>query len=159
MDQEDGGGHGHEWEPIDDRLYAPLRGDVFVLTKHVHAHRHGNGAAHVHWHDHTRETVHEIPATTQETPPLHEHLLDANNISYPARGPLSQFGPTVKRLGRANPQIQGSIGDNRTSYPGRRDAIILEFKESGAFPREEARESSHNAQRHHPLGTGTPALR
>jgi hypothetical protein len=65
--------HGHEGEPADDPLYAPLRGDVAVLTRHVHVHRHGGGVPHMHWHDHTAETAHPVTAVTAAEPPLHEH--------------------------------------------------------------------------------------
>ncbi len=68
-----GDSHGHELEPADDPLYAPLRGDVAVLTRHVHVHRHGMGAAHAHWHDHTPETAHAVTATSESEPPQHEH--------------------------------------------------------------------------------------
>src|SRR4029077_19179915 len=38
-----GHGHDHETAPEDDPLYAPLRGETVLLTRHVHAHRHGRG--------------------------------------------------------------------------------------------------------------------
>jgi hypothetical protein len=65
--------HDHEREPADDPLYAPLRGDVTVLTRHAHVHRHGRGAVHAHWHDHTPETAHPVTESTKAEPPLHEH--------------------------------------------------------------------------------------
>jgi hypothetical protein len=65
--------HGHDREPADDPLYAPLRGDTAVLTRHVHAHRHGRGAAHAHWHDHIPETAHPVTASIEAEPPPHEH--------------------------------------------------------------------------------------
>jgi hypothetical protein len=68
-----GDGHDHEQEPADDRLYAPLRGDTAVLTRHAHVHRHGAGVAHVHWHDHAPETTHPVTPSMAAEPPLHEH--------------------------------------------------------------------------------------
>src|SRR5258706_8497330 len=65
--------HGHEREPTDDPLYAPLRGDTAVLTRHVHVHRHGRGTAHAHWHDHIPETAHAVTANIEAEPLLHEH--------------------------------------------------------------------------------------
>jgi hypothetical protein len=55
-----------------DPLYAPLRGDAALLTRHVHIHRHG-AAAHVHWHDHVPATAHSILAEFATAPPLHAH--------------------------------------------------------------------------------------
>src|SRR5215472_17235276 len=40
--------HDHETAPEDDPLYAPLRGETAVITRHVHAHRHGRGPVHRH---------------------------------------------------------------------------------------------------------------
>ena len=58
--------HRHDDEAVvDDPLYAPLGGDVAVLTRHAHAHRHG-GAVHVHWHDHEADTAHEIDLDTEK---------------------------------------------------------------------------------------------
>jgi len=68
-----GNGHGHEREPADDPLYAPLRGDTAVLTRHIHIHRHGRGTAHAHWHDHIPETAHPVIESLRGKPPLHEH--------------------------------------------------------------------------------------
>jgi hypothetical protein len=65
--------HEHDDDPARDPLYAPLRGDTEVLTRHAHAHRHGGGSAHRHWHDHTVETLHELGFDTEAAPPLHEH--------------------------------------------------------------------------------------
>ena len=65
--------HRHEQEPVDDPLYAPLRGDVAVLARHLHVHRHGRGTAHAHWHDHTAETAHAMTAIAESKPPQHEH--------------------------------------------------------------------------------------
>jgi nickel/cobalt transporter (NicO) family protein len=65
--------HDHEKQPAHDPLYAPLRGDVAVLTRHVHVHRHGRGAVHTHWHDHTPETAHTVTGNMEAEPPLHEH--------------------------------------------------------------------------------------
>jgi hypothetical protein len=57
----------------DDRLYAPLRTDVALLTRHVHLHRHGTGAAHLHWHDHVPATSHPVLAGFADAPPVHVH--------------------------------------------------------------------------------------
>jgi ABC-type nickel/cobalt efflux system permease component RcnA len=68
--------HEHEHdgeEPARDPLYAPLRSEMAVLTRHVHVHRHGRGAAHRHWHDHTVETLHALGFDTEAEPPLHRH--------------------------------------------------------------------------------------
>ena len=65
--------HDHETAPEDDPLYAPLRGETAVLTRHVHAHRHGRGSVHRHWHDHTPASVHLITAETETSPPVHDH--------------------------------------------------------------------------------------
>ncbi len=71
-----GHGHGHEGghdvDPADDPLYAPMRGDVAVLL-HSHAHRHGSGSAHVHLHDHQADSAHEVAPGMDATPPLHQH--------------------------------------------------------------------------------------
>jgi hypothetical protein len=40
--------HEHELAPADDPLYAPLRGETAVLTRHSHLQRHGSGASHGH---------------------------------------------------------------------------------------------------------------
>jgi hypothetical protein len=70
-------GHAHmhedELAPADDPLYAPLRGETAVLTRHIHVHRHGRGAPHGHWHDHLPATAHAIAAELMFEPPLHEH--------------------------------------------------------------------------------------
>jgi hypothetical protein len=66
-------GHDHEMAPEDDPLYAPLRGETAVLTRHVHAHRHGRGAVHRHWHDHTQASSHSITAEIETLPPAHDH--------------------------------------------------------------------------------------
>ena len=66
-------GHGHQNEPADDPLYAPLHGDVAVLTRHVHIHRHGSGVPHAHWHDHAAATAHSVTADMETEPPLHDH--------------------------------------------------------------------------------------
>jgi nickel/cobalt transporter (NicO) family protein len=65
--------HDHELEIAHDPLYAPLRGDVAVLTRHVHVHRHGRGTVHAHWHDHTPETAHAITGDMETEQPLHKH--------------------------------------------------------------------------------------
>jgi hypothetical protein len=64
--------HEHQPAPADDRLYAPLRGDDALLTRHVHIHRHG-AAAHTHWHDHFPATAHPVLAGFAAEPPLHIH--------------------------------------------------------------------------------------
>jgi hypothetical protein len=66
-------GHEHEMAPEDDPLYAPLRGETAVLTRHVHAHRHGQGSVHTHWHDHTPASSHSITAAIENAPPAHDH--------------------------------------------------------------------------------------
>ena len=65
--------HEHQLAPADDRLYAPLRGDAALLTRHVHIHRHGSAAAHTHWHDHFPATAHPVLAGFATEPPLHMH--------------------------------------------------------------------------------------
>jgi hypothetical protein len=78
---EHGHGHAHEdahayddeFEAAADPLYAPLRGETAVLTRHVHVHRHGRGLPHAHWHDHTPATSHPITAELAPEPPIHEH--------------------------------------------------------------------------------------
>jgi hypothetical protein len=72
-DHHQGDTHEHEGEPGDDPLYAPLRGDTGVLTRHAHRHRHGRGVPHAHWHDHTHETSHPVIAVLNAEPPLHDH--------------------------------------------------------------------------------------
>lgn len=68
-----GAGHSHDAEPVNDPLYAPMRGGVAVLVRHAHAHRHGSGSAHVHLHDHDAASAHQVAAGTDATPPLHMH--------------------------------------------------------------------------------------
>ncbi|HZB92425.1 MAG TPA: hypothetical protein VE397_13345 [Stellaceae bacterium] len=68
-----GHGHAHAVEPEHDPLYAPLRGGVEVLSRHMHTHRHGAGPAHNHWHDHIAETAHAVDLDIEATPPEHEH--------------------------------------------------------------------------------------
>jgi hypothetical protein len=65
--------HDHEPDPAGDPLYAPLRGDTALLTRHVHIHRHGQGLRHTHWHDHFPETAHPVATSTKTEAPLHEH--------------------------------------------------------------------------------------
>jgi nickel/cobalt transporter (NicO) family protein len=71
-------GHGHAHgdhhapAPEHDPLYAPLRGDTALLTRHFHLHRHGQATLHAHWHDHAPATSHAIAAAS-DAPPLHEH--------------------------------------------------------------------------------------
>jgi hypothetical protein len=74
-DHDDDAAHGHEGAPApdEDPLYAPLRGDVALLTRHVHRHRHGRRATHTHWHDHRPATAHLIVEGIDAEPPLHEH--------------------------------------------------------------------------------------
>ncbi len=78
--QEHGPGHDreqapdHEGAPEDDPLYAPLRDETAVLTRHVHMHRHGRGSPHLHWHDHRPDTAHTVTPDIETAPPLHEHL-------------------------------------------------------------------------------------
>ena len=66
-------GHDHDSAPADDPLYAPLRGETAVLTRHVHIHRHGRAAVHAHWHDHVPASAHAITPEIDTAPPLHEH--------------------------------------------------------------------------------------
>src|SRR5260221_1552152 len=68
-----GHGHGHETAPEDDPLYAPLRGETALLTRHVDAHRHGRGSVHTHWHDHTPASSHSITAEIETAPPATDH--------------------------------------------------------------------------------------
>jgi hypothetical protein len=70
---EDGYVHDDEEAPEDDPLYAPLRGETDVLTRHVHVHRHGRGSTHAHWHDHTPVTSHSITPEIKTAPPVHDH--------------------------------------------------------------------------------------
>jgi ABC-type nickel/cobalt efflux system permease component RcnA len=65
--------HEHGPDPVCDPLYAPLRDDTAVLTRHVHIHRHGRGAPHTHWHDHFPETAHPVATRTKKEAPLHDH--------------------------------------------------------------------------------------
>jgi len=64
---------GHDVAPAHDPLYAPLRDETVVLTRHVHGHRHGGGSVHGHWHDHTPASSHPISPDIQIAPPIHEH--------------------------------------------------------------------------------------
>jgi len=71
--------HGHDRHdhdqahgPEDDPLYAPMRGGVAVLVRHVHVHRHG-GTLHAHWHEHDADTRHDVTAQIEADPPLHTH--------------------------------------------------------------------------------------
>ena len=67
-------GHDHDQAhvPEDDPLYAPMRGGVAVLVRHVHVHRHG-GTLHAHWHEHDADTRHDVTAQIEADPPLHTH--------------------------------------------------------------------------------------
>ena len=65
--------HDHGPDPARDPLYAPLRGDTTLLTRHVHSHRHGRGVPHTHWHDHFPETAHPVATSTKTEAPLHQH--------------------------------------------------------------------------------------
>jgi hypothetical protein len=71
-DEYDHDEHDHETALEDDPLYAPLRGETAVITRHVHAHRHGRGSVHRHWHDHTPDSYHAITAEIETAPP-HDH--------------------------------------------------------------------------------------
>jgi hypothetical protein len=68
------GGHNHDQahDPEDDPLYAPMRGGIAVLTRHVHVHRHG-GTLHAHWHEHDADTRHDVTAQIETDPPPHTH--------------------------------------------------------------------------------------
>ena len=71
----DGHHHGHEHHAsyaVRDPLYAPLRADAAILTRHAHLHRHQSSLAHVHWHDHLPETAHAVEALAGAAP-FHEH--------------------------------------------------------------------------------------
>jgi nickel/cobalt transporter (NicO) family protein len=74
-DDDAGHKHGreHEISPEDDPLYAPLRGETALLTRHRHAHRHGRGAVHAHWHDHTPASSHPVTSARELAPPEHDH--------------------------------------------------------------------------------------
>jgi hypothetical protein len=72
-DEHDHDEHDHETALEDDPLYAPLRGETAVITRHVHAHRHGRGSVHRHWHDHTPDSSHAITAEIETAPPAHDH--------------------------------------------------------------------------------------
>jgi len=65
--------HEHETAPVDDPLYAPIRGEVAVLARHTHAHRHGSSSVHAHWHDHDGATSHPAISDLEASPPLHTH--------------------------------------------------------------------------------------
>jgi nickel/cobalt transporter (NicO) family protein len=71
--EHDHGIDSRDHDPEDDPLYAPVRGDTAVLTRHLHVHRHGRGLPHVHWHDHLAETSHQVTDGIETSPPLHEH--------------------------------------------------------------------------------------
>lgn len=71
--EHDRGPHSHDRDFDDDPLYAPLRGDTTVLTRHLHIHRHGRGIPHAHWHDHRAGTSHPVTDDIDAEPPLHEH--------------------------------------------------------------------------------------
>jgi len=71
--EHDHGTRSHNLDPDDDPLYAPLRGELAVLTRHRHVHRHGRGFPHAHWHDHRVDTSHPLTADLEAQPPLHEH--------------------------------------------------------------------------------------
>jgi len=65
--------HDHGTALEDDPLYAPLRGETALLTRHVHAHRHGRGSVHTHWHDHAPASSHLITAEIETALPAHDH--------------------------------------------------------------------------------------
>jgi nickel/cobalt transporter (NicO) family protein len=71
----DGHGHGDHAAPAPehDPLYAPLRGDTALLTRHFHLHRHGQTTLHAHWHDHAPASSHPIAAAIDTATPLHQH--------------------------------------------------------------------------------------
>lgn len=71
--EHDHASHSHDPDPDDDPLYAPLRGDTTVLTRHLHVHRHGRGIPHAHWHDHRAETSHPVTDDIEAEAPFHEH--------------------------------------------------------------------------------------
>jgi nickel/cobalt transporter (NicO) family protein len=77
FDEDEPGASGHAHDlgstPAEDPLYAPLRGETAVLTRHLHAHRHGSRTPHLHWHDHTQDTAHAIMSALAADPPLHHH--------------------------------------------------------------------------------------
>jgi ABC-type nickel/cobalt efflux system permease component RcnA len=68
----DGHDHDQAHAPEDDPLFAPMRGGVAVLLRHVHLHRHG-GTLHAHWHEHDADTRHDVTAQIEADPPLHTH--------------------------------------------------------------------------------------
>jgi len=57
----------------DDPLYAPLRGETALLTRHAHVHSHGRTSPHLHWHDHAPATAHPVLAAFATEAPLHRH--------------------------------------------------------------------------------------
>ena len=65
--------HEHEVGPTDDPLYAPLKGETALLTRHLHVHRHGRGSSHIHFHDHAPDTAHSVTEELDTDPPLHVH--------------------------------------------------------------------------------------
>jgi nickel/cobalt transporter (NicO) family protein len=67
--------HGDHDAPAPERdpLYAPLRGDTALLTRHFHVHRHGQTTLHAHWHDHAPASSHAVAAASDAAPPLHQH--------------------------------------------------------------------------------------
>ena len=65
-------------DPARDPLYAPLRGEVALLTRHTHLHRHRSGVPHLHWHDHLPETAHAVDAGIAVAPPAHAHRHKTN---------------------------------------------------------------------------------
>jgi nickel/cobalt transporter (NicO) family protein len=70
--------HDERPDPARDPLYAPLSGDVALLTRHAHLHRHGSGVPHAHWHDHLPTTAHGVDEAIEAAPPAHEHRHKTN---------------------------------------------------------------------------------
>ncbi len=66
-------GHEHDTPPGHDPLYAPLRGQTAMLTRHIHSHRHSGGSVHAHWHDHLPASSHAVTAEIAISPPEHDH--------------------------------------------------------------------------------------
>ena len=91
-----GDGHSHGTDPSDDTLYAPMRGDVAVLVRHVHTHRHDNGSPHVHLHDHDGTDAHEISPDTDQASPLNRH--QHKTSSRTALMPILASSPMVEGI-------------------------------------------------------------
>jgi hypothetical protein len=106
-----GDAHMHEDElaPADDPLYAPLRGETAVLTRHSHLHRHGSGAPHRHWHDHLPATAHPIAEELMFEPPLHEHRHKTSArtalLLIPGSSPMVEGIPAFFAAGKYGPGL------------------------------------------------------